>query len=161
MTALINTWIGNLQCLFNYFQVKNFRGKNFLLFLCEIKINFGVLHNFQIYISCFLYVGVQIGGACHNSSDCITDRAICYDGVCDCPKSYVHLRLSENGYDVCREMSMFQANAYILKLIKWNVNAFGNQPIVFRDLWTNSSIEPGKLNFQYLDNQHNSTIFSS
>lgn len=53
----------------------------------------------------FLIVnGVQLDGICHNSSDCITDRAVCYDGVCQCPRNYVHLRLSENGYDVCREM---------------------------------------------------------
>lgn len=53
----------------------------------------------------FLSPGVQLGGGCFNSSDCITDRALCQDGICECPKSHVHLRLTENGYDVCREMS--------------------------------------------------------
>lgn len=53
----------------------------------------------------FLIVnGVQIGGVCQNSTDCVTDRAHCQDGLCECPKTFVHLRLSENGYDVCREM---------------------------------------------------------
>ncbi|XP_054707683.1 uncharacterized protein LOC129217411 [Uloborus diversus] len=53
----------------------------------------------------FLIVnGVRNGGPCHNSSDCITDRAVCLNGICDCPPNQFRIRHPHLGYDVCREI---------------------------------------------------------
>lgn len=48
--------------------------------------------------------GVRNGGICRTSSDCITDKATCQDGICECPANHVRLRVADRGYDVCREM---------------------------------------------------------
>ncbi|KFM70350.1 hypothetical protein X975_19490, partial [Stegodyphus mimosarum] len=51
----------------------------------------------------FLIVnGVRNGGACRTSTDCITDKATCQDGICECPKNFVRLRIKERGYDISR-----------------------------------------------------------
>ncbi|KAG8195092.1 hypothetical protein JTE90_029671 [Oedothorax gibbosus] len=53
----------------------------------------------------FLIVnGVRNGGACRAHSDCVTDRASCIDGICDCPSDFARLRIKEKGFDACREI---------------------------------------------------------
>lgn len=53
----------------------------------------------------FLIVnGVKNGGSCRSSTDCITDRSICIEGICSCPRNNVLLKLGESGFEVCREM---------------------------------------------------------
>ncbi|GIY20510.1 uncharacterized protein CDAR_71401 [Caerostris darwini] len=55
--------------------------------------------------SAFLIVnGVRNGGACRVSSDCMTDKATCQEGVCDCPRNFVRLTVKDRGFDACREM---------------------------------------------------------
>ncbi|CAL1273345.1 unnamed protein product [Larinioides sclopetarius] len=57
-------------------------------------------------VSAFLIVnaGVRNGGACRASSDCMTDKAVCMDGFCECPRNYVRLTVKDKSFDACREM---------------------------------------------------------
>ncbi|KAF8782578.1 uncharacterized protein LOC129963517 isoform X2 [Argiope bruennichi] len=53
----------------------------------------------------FLIVnGVRNGGACRATSDCMTDKAVCIDGFCECPRNYVRLTVKDRSFDACREM---------------------------------------------------------
>ncbi|XP_042900222.1 uncharacterized protein [Parasteatoda tepidariorum] len=53
----------------------------------------------------FLIVnGVRNGGSCQTSSDCVTDKSVCQNGLCECPLNHVRLHVKDRGYDICREM---------------------------------------------------------
>ncbi|GFY62339.1 uncharacterized protein TNIN_211461 [Trichonephila inaurata madagascariensis] len=56
-------------------------------------------------VSGFLIVnGVRNGETCRVSSDCLTDKAVCQEGICECPRNYVRLQVKDRGFDACREM---------------------------------------------------------